>query len=40
MQTENYESPSVEVLTVVVEKGFQASGNGNSGITAPEWGII
>ena len=40
MQPENYESPSVDVLTVVVEKGFQASGNEGGGITAPEWGII
>ena len=37
---EKYESPTLEVLTVIVEKGIQASGNDDGGISAPSWGIL
>ena len=36
--TNEYESPMVEVITIFVEKGFQASGNNGGGIAAPGWG--
>lgn len=35
-----YEAPEMSVLVVVVEKGFQGSGDNNGGISAPSWGII
>ena len=35
-----YESPTLEVLTVSVEQGYQASGNDDGGISAPSWGIL
>ena len=34
----NYQSPMVEVITVIVEQGYQASGNNDGGIVAPGWG--
>lgn len=40
MKNKEYVSPQVEVVTVVVEKGFQASTNESGGITAPGWGTI
>ena len=40
MEKNNYESPKIVMLTIVVEKGYQASGNKNEdgGISAPSWG--
>jgi len=34
-----YESPSVDVIVVQVEQGFQGSGNNDGGFTPPSWGI-
>ena len=39
MENRIYVAPVVEVQTIVVEMGFQASGsNDGGGIFAPEWG--
>ena len=35
-----YESPTVYVLQVEVEQGYNVSGSDDGGIVAPEWGVI
>lgn len=35
-----YESPTLELIEVQVEQGFNGSGNGDGGMSLPGWEII
>lgn len=41
MGTKTYAAPDIEIVEVLVEKGYGAStGNNGGGLGLPEWGII